>query len=78
MQALQAIAQKIDMAAQTAAASGQQAPPQPVNLTVIVDNKTGKTREITQYQRDARGEMVASDKQIIPLEEETPVMAGGA
>jgi len=72
MQALQAIAQKVDMASQQ-----QPMPqPQPVNLTIIVDNKTGKTREVTTYQRDARGEMVQSDKQIIPIEDVPAIPAG--
>ncbi len=64
MQALTAIAQKVDAAAVPPVA------PQPVNLTVIVDGKTGKTREITQYTRDpATGEMTQSVKEVVPVEE---------
>jgi hypothetical protein len=67
MQALTAIAQKVDAAAQVAPPVA----PQPVNLTVIVDGKNGKTREVTQYTRDpVTGEMTQSVKEVVPVEEE--------
>jgi hypothetical protein len=77
MQALAAIAQKVDAAAQV-----QPAPqPQPVNLTVYVDAKAGKTREVTQFVRDpATGEMVQSVKDVEPVDdapiEEAPIAVG--
>ena len=65
MQALKAIAEKVE-----ANAPQLPAPPAPVNLTFIIDSKTGKTREVTHYERDASGEMTQSVKEVEPVEAE--------